>query len=62
MFILGTDERKEKKNPFCDTLLTQQDSDEGPQVGSGKEGDSDEEEFDCEYLVSITVSYHFPHS
>lgn len=61
MFILGSDKSQGTfffKNPFH---LTQQDSHEGPQEGSD-EGDSDEEEFDCEYLVSITVCYHFPHS
>lgn len=56
MLILGSN-----KSAFSHTLLTQQDSHEGPQEGSD-EGDSDEEEFDCEYLVSITVWYHFPHS
>lgn len=47
------------KDPFIDVLFTQQESDEGPQTGSEDDGDSDEEEFDCEFLVSITVCDFF---
>lgn len=47
------------EDPFNDILLTQQGSDEEPETGSEDEGDSDKEDFECEFLVSITVCYYF---
>lgn len=50
------------KDPFNDILLTQQESDVGLETGSEDEGNSDEEEFDCEFTVSITVCCFSPPS
>lgn len=54
MFILGSYESLSLRDHFNDIFLTQKESDEGPETGSEDEGDSDEEEIDCEFLVSIS--------
>lgn len=51
---------QQTESEASDEAEERMDSDEGPQVGSGKEADSDEEEFDCEYLDILSHPWHHP--